>query len=278
MQDIVPRIWWIGTGAANALPFHAAGEFDTRDLVSIDNCLRQSVSSYALSIESLAQARADASEGTRRILKRASVTVVTMPTTPGQSDLDGVTHEYKKIYETIGKTWTVARLNCPSVSRVLEVIPNTHILHFACHGASDNSNPLDSHLLLQKTDQSGVAVDKLTVSTLLNEQKTRATWLAYLSACSTAEVKAESLRDESIHLTSAFQMAGFAHVIGSLWAVDDETSAQIARLFYKSLQRYSLEPGVTDAVARALHFAVRTTAEQYRGHPELWAPFIHIGP
>jgi len=40
--------------------------------------------------------------------------------------------------------------------------------------------------------------------------------LAYLSACSTA-VTGPELADESVHIVSAFQLAGYQHVIGTLW-------------------------------------------------------------
>jgi CHAT domain-containing protein len=46
-------------------------------------------------------------------------------------------------------------------------------------------------------------------------------FLAYLSACSTAKNQAEVLQDEGLHLMAACQLAGFQHVIGSLWAVSD---------------------------------------------------------
>ena len=41
-------------------------------------------------------------------------------------------------------------------------------------------------------------------------------FLAYLSACGTGEMKENRLVDESIHLISAYQLAGFSHVIGTL--------------------------------------------------------------
>jgi CHAT domain-containing protein/tetratricopeptide (TPR) repeat protein len=272
------RIWWIGTGAATSLPFHATGNFHPESSASFESCLCQSMSSYALSISSLAQARADALEWTRQASKGTSVTVVTMPTTPGQSDLHGVELEYKKSTEAIEQTGIVARLNRPTASQVLEEMSHTDMIHFACHGTSDQSNPLDSHLLLQKHEKSGIAVDKLTVSNILDAKKIRTTWLAYLSACSTAEVKAASLRDESIHLTSAFHIAGFTHVIGSLWSADDVVSAEIARLFYTNLQRYKMDTNAVDIVARALHSAIQIVSKQHRGRPEVWAPFIHLGP
>jgi len=39
--------------------------------------------------------------------------------------------------------------------------------------------------------------------------------------CGTGEVKNDSLIDEGLHLISACQLAGFRHVIGTLWVVRD---------------------------------------------------------
>lgn len=46
--------------------------------------------------------------------------------------------------------------------------------------------------------------------------------LAYQSACETALTGKARLLDEAIHLTSAFQLADYPHVIGTPWPIDDE--------------------------------------------------------
>lgn len=74
-------------------------------------------------------------------------------------------------------------------------------------------------------------MDKLTVKSLLAAKVETRAWIDYLSACSTAEVKAFSLKDEALHATSSFLVAGLGHVIGSLWPVSDEISVEVARLF-----------------------------------------------
>ena len=42
-----------------------------------------------------------------------------------------------------------------------------------------------------------------------------------LSACTTAMARAGMLREEVIHLATAFQLAEFPHVIGTLWNIND---------------------------------------------------------
>ena len=50
----LPRIWWIGTGLASSMPFHAAGDHSPR---SKENTFSRAISSYTPSIKALAYAR-----------------------------------------------------------------------------------------------------------------------------------------------------------------------------------------------------------------------------
>lgn len=93
------------------------------------------------------------------------------------------------------------------------------------------------------------------------ELKSRETapWLVYLSACSKGEIRAEKLVDEIIHLVSAYQLAGFRHVVGTLWEVLDEYCVDMAKAFYEYLRGHDK----TDfAVAKALHTAVRAIRDR----------------
>ncbi|PQE26670.1 hypothetical protein CJF30_00011267 [Rutstroemia sp. NJR-2017a BBW] len=78
-------------------------------------------------------------------------------------------------------------------------------------------------------------------------------FLAYLSACSTKANKAERLVDEEIHLVSACQLAGFRHVVGTLWEVSDEYCVGVTRVLYETIK----DEGMTDrAVYKGLHRAI----------------------
>ena len=120
------------------------------------------------------------------------------------------------------------------------------------------------------------ATTPLTVSALAQVDLAHAQ-LAYLSACSTADPGSLDLLDESIHLTSAFQLAGFPHVVGTLWPIDDRLAAEIAESFYTRLT--PSPPGNPDPAqsAAALHHTIRTVRDRYPATPSLWAAYLHAG-
>jgi hypothetical protein len=50
------------------------------------------------------------------------------------------------------------------------------------------------------------------------------------------QIKQDNLIDESLHPISAFQIAEFHHVIGTLWEVRDDTCLTVAASVYKSMR------------------------------------------
>lgn len=124
-------------------------------------------------------------------------------------------------------------------------------------------------------------------------------FLDYLSACSTSANKVDKVVDEGIHLASAFQLAGFRHVIGTLWEVSDSHCVDAATVVYETIR----DEGMTDmAVCRGLHRAVgglrdgqmesrreardvefsdeedcSDVSENTLQSPLYWAPYIQFG-
>jgi CHAT domain-containing protein len=143
--------------------------------------------------------------------------------------------------------------------------------------------------------------DPFTVETLLQaDLSSKAPFLSYLSACGTGQVLDEDSVDESIHLANAFQVAGFRHVIGTLWSVDDELCVDMARVTYEYLR----DQGMGDeSVGRALHRTSRMLRDRWvdgeikagrgegrsgaerrvvlegvsDGRQPLWVPYVHFG-
>ena len=99
--------------------------------------------------------------------------------------------------------------------------------------------------------------------------------LAFLSACETSTGGVRVL-DEAMHLSAAFAVAGFRHVIATLWAINDERAVLIADDVYATLTAAGT-PDATQA-ARALHHAVGRLRDRHPYAPQLWAPYVHSGP
>lgn len=99
------------------------------------------------------------------------------------------------------------------------------------------------------------------------------TYLVVLSACESA--LGELRTGEGVFgLRRAFSMAGARNVLMSLWSVDDESTAEQMKTFYKNLQ--SMEP------ADALRHSQLATLRKLRDRKEalstaIWAPFILQG-
>lgn len=209
----------------------------------------------------------------------AKLLLVTMPSTPGQEDLPGVTREAKTISDTMSGS-TVKALVKPEVKTVVDELPSYDIVHFACHGYTDPMSPLRSGLPLCG-DEPARPFNKNTRNSTLTVERissmdTRQSQLAFLSACCTAENASPELMDEVIHLASGFQLTGFPHVIASLWEADDDLAEAMTERFYQNILGSDDVSG-HKKIACALHDAV-FTARQICDSPLSWATIIHFGP
>ena len=141
---------------------------------------------------------------------------------------------------------------------IMEHLPNCKIFHFAGHGVTDNVDPSQSCLRLGEND-------RLTVANLLKMNlRERSPFLAYLSACGTGRIKDERFVDESIHLISACQLAGFRHVIGTLWEVNDKSCVDMSRIVYEEMRDRSI---TDESVGSGLHKASRKLRERWLSRP-----------
>ncbi|MEZ0111025.1 tetratricopeptide (TPR) repeat protein [Catenulispora sp. EB89] len=268
------RIWWCPVGVAAELPLHAAGHHDDpadrpggRRTV-----LDRVVSSYTPTLLALrAAATADAASGptgeTDQTADAPAATplIIAVPDLPG-APLPGAEREASALISLLPNAHVLSN---PTRAEALDALPKHRIAHFACHGAADRKRPRQSHLLLADHETA-----PLTVADLV--QLEFSADLAYLSACDTS-VTAPQLADEALHLTGAFHLLGYRHVIGSLWPVDDHIAADLAVDVYTRLA----EEGTTlntKRAAEALHHAVRTVRAKHPTSPSLWAPYTHTGP
>jgi tetratricopeptide (TPR) repeat protein len=287
-SDGWPRVCWVPCGILSALPVHAAGYHATSDAgngpQAVIDCV---VSSYAPSVRLLLHTRQRA-EHTAPLSKPRALGIA-MPATPGLLDDGRLPYVAGEIaaFRRYFPDATVLEGDAGGVHGPLPAVhdevrtrmPHHEILHFAGHGEYDLSDPSQSRLLLADHETNPFTVSSLSSVTLARAQ------LAYLSACNTGSPLSFGLGDESIHLASAFQVAGFTHVVSTLWEADDRTSVVVAERFYSCLggSDRELDLGHT---AQVLHRAVRAVREgedrpgpaRRRRHPFLWGPFIHVGP
>lgn len=101
--------------------------------------------------------------------------------------------------------------------------------------------------------------------------------LAYLSACSTADNCSVDLADKSIHIASGFQLAGFSHVLGTLWESNDDACRRVAREFYRSLFDDQPRDIGHRGVSTAFHHPVKRLRQDTLKQPIKRASFIHTG-
>lgn len=267
-----PRVHWIGTGLLSMAPFHAAGDYDAG---ATANTMSHVVSSYVPTLRALYFGRQERSRESHVPQSNKRLLLVAMPQTPGAASLPAVSEEVSSIAGLSNSRTMVSRLDPATPTKVLEELPLANIVHFACHAISDPSNVGNSHLLLN-SESSTATAKKLTVRQI-SAHRAPAAELAFLSACSAAENRATALADEAIHIANSFQLAGFRHVVGTLWQTRDQCCKEVANDFYRALLGTDARDDGPLLVAEALHAAVEKLRVQNLKKPLAWAPFIHIG-
>ncbi len=105
-----------------------------------------------------------------------------------------------------------------------DLVAATEVVHLSFHGGVDWAEPARSGLLMAHDEV-------LTVEDLFALRLNGAR-LASLSACESG-VPAHKVPDESVSLPSALLLAGFGGVVGSLWSVDDVSTAMLMARFYE---------------------------------------------
>ncbi|KAF4976576.1 hypothetical protein FZEAL_6776 [Fusarium zealandicum] len=243
-----PRMWWIPTGPLSKFPLHAAGYHTKR---SSESVLDRVMSSYSSSVKAIIQGRSRS-----QVANSGQALLVAMKSTPQSSSLPFAEKEISQLH-TLCRSMQIDPLEPERYKRdIISHLRNCQVFHFAGHGYTDRENPSRSHLRLEDWKD-----DPLEVSDLLEiNLRQQPPFLAYLSACGTGRIEDQKYFDESIHLISACQLAGFRHVIGTLWGVSDELCLDMARITYEGIR----DGGMTDeSVCRGLHAASRVLRDSW---------------
>ncbi|EIN12849.1 hypothetical protein PUNSTDRAFT_131086 [Punctularia strigosozonata HHB-11173 SS5] len=240
-----PRLTWMPTGPFAFLPVHAAGIYTGGEV--------QYCSQYVPrhGVKSLFVAEPKASE-------------------PGWDVIKGVYKEVKSAVKVIpGHGVTVIRREHgtpTALAKVVERLPDSAIVHLACHGEQNAEEPLRSAFKLGDGD---LTIDELTKLNLPDAM------FAYLSACETGKGDS-SHPDEAIHLAAAMLFAGFRSIIATLWPMSDMTGPFVAEHVYRQLFNTDNDMVDFNVIPYALDEAVdmlrRGGCSAYE-----WATFMHIG-
>jgi CHAT domain-containing protein/tetratricopeptide (TPR) repeat protein len=149
-----------------------------------------------------------------------------LPLPPGYASLDFAAVELAVVADRFGNHAVTVLEEQATRAAVMDSLGKTTYLHFSSHGEFDPENPLESGVVLSQGE-------KLTLGDLLSISTLRRTRLAVLSACQTAISDFNRTPDEMIGLLSGFLQAGIPGVVGSLWPVNDLSTALFMIKFYE---------------------------------------------
>jgi CHAT domain-containing protein len=278
-----PRLWWCVTGELSFLPIHAAGKYQTSNVVCTSDYF---VSSYIPTLHSLIKAR----NNWDPIPRHELTGLIICEDSPKSSAADHLPEAAKEVrivhecFESVHAQVLNTMSSRTTRAELLSLLENTpaHVLHLACHGIQD-TDPLNSAIMLHD--------GQLTIEDIMRLSFPQAT-LAYLSACQTAK-GVENAPDQAVHIAASMLFCGFRSIIGTLWCVthivgeflsalkprkhrlmSDEDGPRLASRFYEVLfERAQID---LDDISYALDAAVQ--ALRSAGIPaRRWALFMHMG-
>lgn len=203
--------------------------------------------------------------------------------------LSAVSREVQIVHSICGQRAKVHSLpGRATIEQVKYHLRDADIVHFACHGKQDATNPLKSRLMFSLGAE--IEIEELMQEPLPNAR------LAVLLACETAQGEFlslsetpnihiahiiadtgdQELTDETLHIAGTMLFAGFRGAIGSLWKMVDADGPTICKSFYRALLEGDGHEIPYRKAGEALHQAVcqlkASGASVFR-----WATFVHIG-
>ncbi len=145
------------------------------------------------------------------------------------------------------------------------------IIHFAVHGLLDSVRPSLSSLVFSLVRPNGQEKEGfLRLYEIYNLNLP--VDLVVLGACETAmgnEIRSEGLES----LARAFMHAGASRLVASLWQVDDESTSELMKSFYR---RVLSKPGLSPPAALRQAQVQMMRNPRWR-EPYYWAAFVFLG-
>ncbi|KAF4635739.1 hypothetical protein G7Y89_g2357 [Cudoniella acicularis] len=260
---VLPRVWWVYSGWINTFPIHLAEGYQ-RALETGEPCtvMYMVISSYTPTIQALGYTRRTmnrmTSEGPPNI---PSAALVSMKITPNKApDLPNAPMEVDQVEKILGSHYKVLTMGYPrgtfqdtaTRKAVVYALHTCTIAHFACHGEAAEKDPLESRLCLYDWKARPLKVG------LLMRMDFKHCQLVNLSACDMAVNRDQLLREEGLHMSGAFLMAGVPNAIATWWPIIDVYSVRVSRDFYTGLKN---SKGVLDIAKAAETRSKGTTVD-----------------
>jgi tetratricopeptide (TPR) repeat protein len=187
-----------------------------------------------------------------------------------------------------GGRWDVLADSGPTVTKrhALRSSFGRRILHLTCHGYFNERSPLDSGLLLadgaerpsRRMDQVSLLEQARTILTAREVMSTSmGAEIVVLRACAGSVHAVRNAGDELDGLSRAFLYAGNSAAMAGLWNVDQLTSRDLLRAFYRHWSDPVRKPEKWQALQWAQQEFLRSAEEPYLRHPYHWAPFVLHG-
>ncbi|MFG2881992.1 CHAT domain-containing protein [Streptomyces sp. NPDC048297] len=283
--DPLPRLWWCPTGILSLMPLHAAGRYtkgaengeedgngDKDRNGTWEGIADFAMSSYTTTLDAL-RPKGTEHDGSRlsprsplsplsplsRVGDDPRLLVVATPEAPGATPLRHAAADAQALAELFPRT-TVLTGDAATKQAVLRELTAHSWAHFACHAQADAFARTANELVLQNGSLTLPDISKLSLDAEF----------AFLASCGSA-AGSYYLADEAHHVASSFQLAGFTHVIATLWEVADGDATGFTATLYGLMAQGA-------APAEALHRATRDLRVRYPLSPWLWAPYVHMGP
>lgn len=238
----------------NLLPWHAAWRAEP----TAPNGRRYAVDSVTFSYAPSARASAAARMVDQHANQDALLAVVD-PSPVSASALQGSVNEIQAAISTFTQRRIIQHREATR-DRVLAALPRYPVLHFACHGHANISQPLESGLLMSNDET-------ITVRDFLNLRHP-GIQLAVLSACETS-IPGVELPDEVMSLPTGLLQAGAVGAIASQWPVSDISTAMLMIRFYELWRTNHTKPAT--ALRLAQEWIRDTTNEQKKQY------FLELG-
>ena len=157
-----------------------------------------------------------------------------------------------------------------SIDNLLQHLPDGNLLHFATHAKLDPRFPRYSYLAFHGASPDSID-NKLFLSDIYHLDLP--VEMVVLSACETGIGKLRQ-GEGLMSLARGFAYAGAKSVIPSLWAVNDQSTADIMGGFYAYLADGHSK---SEALQLAQLDYLREQKEERLAHPYYWASFVLIG-